>query len=135
MKLLNNNIFLLIIIFAIIVVFISLKKINNTEESFNPLSALENPGSWIGTQIGGVWASVKAPLEFARSTTFDVMPNYTWVTRYYDKKNDWVRANKGMPPLSPSPTANVAKMTLDYNDKNYNLSTGRYKQSMLDLIT
>ena len=39
-----------------------------------------------------------------------------------------------MPPLTPSPTANVAKMNLDYKNDNYNLSAGKYNQSLVDIV-
>ena len=141
----NNKLLIFLLIFAILIVYFSYNKLQSNEGMINLFSQaedmergfvqnIENPGKWIGEQIGGIWNSLEPPLAFMRNTTFNVVPNFTWVTRYYEKKNDWIRANKGMPPLSPSPTASVAKMNLDYKNDNYNVALGKYNQSLVDII-
>ena len=56
------------------------------------------------------------------------------------KRNDWVRANKGLPPLTPSPTSDVVNldMKLDSDTKNKSYSvpllgndTQGYRQSLI----
>ena len=101
------------LLLCIIIVSSLLAKYKTCEE-FSMFSALENPGGWIGNQISGfvsgaivpvidgVWGAVKGPAVFARDVYYNVAPNYTMVNRYLAKKNDWVRANKGIPLMNPA---------------------------------
>lgn len=71
---------------------------------------------------------------FGRDLVFNVIPNYTWITRYYDKKNDWVRANKGLPPLLPSllPEGSKVNVTINREDSDFKLgSSGRSIMNMM----
>lgn len=70
-----------------------------------------NPGRWVGDQVGGLWRGARGPAIFARDVYYNMFPNYTMVTRYFDKKNDYIRANKGLPKTRPL-TGNIK---LNYN--------------------
>lgn len=131
----NFNIYILILVTIILFTAYKSKNVEGFGMISNLVDNLENPGEWFGKQLNGVWSSIEEPVKFVRNTTFDVVPNYTWVTRYYDKKNDWIRANKGLPPLEPSATADVVKMNIDNKNKNYGLSVGGYHQSITSLVT
>ena len=115
------------IIIAIILVVILLCSIygNYTTEHFGMFDALFNPGKWVGNQVGGlvngVWKPLKQPIKFARDVYYNVAPNYTMVDRYLEKKNDWVRANKGI-PLMKKINGNA---TFNFDDKRDD-STKRY---------
>lgn len=132
---LNKYFFITILLIVIVLTACNSKNIEGFSMISNIMNNIENPGQWIGRQVGSVWNSIEKPVTFVRNTTFDVVPNYTWVSRYYEKKNDWIRANKGMPPLKPSPTAAVVKMKIDNNNKNYGVSVGDYHQSISSLVT
>ena len=93
-------------------------------EQFGIMDVVQNPGRWVGNQVGEVWRGIKGPAVFTRDIYYNMFPNYTMVTRYFDKKNDFVRANKGLPltrPLSGNLNFKFAK--LDKN-KNYSLGLG-----------
>jgi hypothetical protein len=106
-------------------------------ENFNIFNDIENPGNWIGDNMLGFWKGAQGPLTFTRNYIYNTVPNYTWVTRYYDKKNDWIRANKGLPPLLPAP-ASKAKMTFNINtdtkNKEISVKPVGYLQSLTSLI-
>ena len=99
------------IIISIVLVIILLSSIygSYTTEHFGIIDELMepilHPGQWVGQQVGGVvngiWSPLRAPLTFARDVFYNVSPNYTMVDRYLVKKNDWVRANKGIPLMNP----------------------------------
>lgn len=128
---------------AISILIISISLTNNIERFTMP-EIISNPGIWFGRQIGGLWEGVEQPAKFARNIAYNYpipVPNYTWVDRYMAKRNDWVRANKGLPPLTPSPTSDVVKldMKLDSDTKNKSFSvpllgnnvTQGYRQSLI----
>ena len=139
-----DNKIIFIVICIIILLFYVIPK-NNTHkksvENFNIISnainTLQNPGNWIGNNVRGVWGGVRDPLIFVRNYAYNILPNYTWITRYYDKKNDWIRANKGLPPLLPTSASN-AKMTFNINtdtkNKEYSLKPVGYMQSVSNLV-
>ena len=86
-----------------------------TVENFT--SIFKDPLGWIAGQGSEVWNFVEQPLAFVRDVAYNVYPNYTWVTRYYDKRNDSIRANKGLPPLTASPT-DPSKVNFDFGVQN-----------------
>ena len=79
----NNKLFIFLLIFAIVIVYYSYNNLESKEGMINLLSQaenmergfvqnIENPGKWIGDQIGGIWNSIEPPLEFMRNTTFQL---------------------------------------------------------------
>ena len=88
----------------LLIILISIYK-KRTVEHFGMFEIFFNPGKWVGQQVGGivdgVWQPMRQPMTFARDIFYNVAPNYTMVNRYLEKKNDWVRANKGMPLMNP----------------------------------
>ncbi len=70
-------------------------------EGFSPMDIVMNPGRWVGDQVGGLWRGVSGPAVFARDVYYNMFPNYTMITRYFDKKNEYIRANKGLPQTRP----------------------------------
>ena len=116
---LNQIIF---IIFCIIIITFSLSQ---KKENFLP-EIITNPGIWVGRQVGGLWNGMEPPARFARNIAYNYAvpfgPNYTWVDRYMDRRNEWVRANKGLPPLKPSPTENVVKLNMKMDNDTENKS-------------
>ena len=81
-------------------------------EDFGMMDMVLNPrGRWVGDQVGGLWRGARGPAIFARDVYYNMFPNYTMVTRYFDKKNDYIRANKGLPKTRPL-TGNIK---LNYN--------------------
>lgn len=118
-KSINICVFLLIMI-IILSIYNNYYKV----EQFGIMDVVQNPGRWVGNQVGEVWRGIKGPAVFTRDIYYNMFPNYTMVTRYFDKKNDFVRANKGLPltrPLSGKLNFRFAK--LDKN-KNYSLGLG-----------
>ena len=122
----------------ILIVYLFYNKKKNNIESFNILSDLANPGEWLGNNAEGLWKGFQDPLIFVRNYYYNTVPNYTWVTRYYDKKNDWIRANKGLPPLLPTSASN-AKMNFNINtdtsNKEISIKPFGYAQSVTSLMT
>ena len=125
---------------CILILILYLVKNNKKEkniESFGILSDLSNPGEWLGNNAEGLWKGFQDPLVFVRNYYYNTVPNYTWVTRYYDKKNDWIRANKGLPPLLPTSAAN-AKMNFNINtdttNKEFSIKPLGYMQSATNLM-
>ena len=125
---------------CILILILYLVKNNKKEkniESFSILSDLSNPGEWLGNNAEGLWKGFQDPLVFIRNYYYNTVPNYTWVTRYYDKKNDWIRANKGLPPLLPTSAAN-AKMNFNINtdttNKEFSIKPLGYMQSATNLM-
>ena len=91
-------------------------------EHFNIFSDLiNNPGGAVAGQATAIWNAASPPLTFTRDVVYNIVPNYTWVTRYYEKKNDWVRANKGLPPLNPG-TSDGSKVNVNINGVDFNKS-------------
>jgi hypothetical protein len=152
-----SNLWIIIVFLIIIIIFVSFRshniegfndKINTNrmvKNAYNtlmwPVHTFENPGglvnqqvSEVGGAVGNLWKDVEAPVSFARQTYYDLFPNFTWVTRYYDKKNDWIRANKGLPPLTPSPTASVAKINMDYKTGSVGIGNNQFNQSLADIV-
>lgn len=132
---------LLFVIISVIMLLIIFSK--KTTEDF---SIFTNPGKWLGGQVGDmvaepikrVWSGVSAPAAFARDVLYNFSPNYTMMDRYLVKKNDWVRANKGMPPMVPSKPGPYVKFTFD-NDKKEKRYTagiagGSYGKSLLNTV-
>ena len=124
------------IVILILCLFKNIRKKKNIE-SFNFLTELANPGEWIGNNAEGLWKGFQDPLIFIRNFYYNTTPNYTWITRYYDKKNDWIRANKGLPPLLPTSAEN-AKMNFnintDTNNKEISIKPFGYMQSLASLV-
>lgn len=121
----TNLISLIIIILVICLLFCILKKKNNkkVQENFSFTSFVKGigdlPGELVGDNMGEVWTGGKDLLVFGRNIYYNVVPNYTWFTRYADKRNDWIRANKGLPPLLPTPANNAEmKFNINTNTKN-----------------
>ena len=114
-----------------------------TTEDF---SIFTNPGKWFGEQVGDmvaepikkIWSGVSAPASFARDVVYNFSPNYTMMDRYLVKKNDWVRANKGMPPMVPTTAGPYVKFTFDNDkkEKRYTagISGGSYGKSLLNTV-
>ena len=132
------KIFLIIICVLILILNLFNNKKKKYIENFSILSNLSNPGEWLGNNAEGLWKGFQDPLVFVRNYYYNTVPNYTWVTRYYDKKNDWIRANKGLPPLLPTSAAN-AKMTFNINtdttNKEFSIKPLGYAQSATSLMT
>ena len=80
-------------------------------EGFGVSDMVTSPGKWAGGQVGGLWNGVKGPAIFTRDVFYNMFPNYTMITRYFDKKNDYIRANKGLPVTRPL----SGKINLNYN--------------------
>lgn len=119
--------FLNIILLALFVVIISGIYNKYTKvESFGMMEMVLSPGKWAGEQVGGIWRGVRGPAVFARDVYYNMFPNYTMVTRYFDKKNDYIRANKGLPVTRPL----SGRIRLNYNvdredkDKAYKFGLG-----------
>lgn len=136
--------YIIFIIFCILVILLSLSSV---KETFGVPEIISNPGIWFGRQIGGLWKGIAPPAKFARNIAYNYplpVPNYTWVDRYMAKRNEWVRANKGLPPLKPSPTENVVKlnMKMDNDTENKSFSvpifgnnvTQGYRQSLIGSV-
>ena len=105
---------IIFIIFCIIIIIFSLSQ---KKEKFS-----FNPGVWIGKQADGLWNGMKPTAKFFRNIAYNASPNYTWVDRYMERRNEWVRANKGLPPLTPSPTENVVKLNMKMDNDTENKS-------------
>ena len=58
-------------------------------------------GNMLGNTINKTWGAISGQAEFTRDILYNVVPNYTMLDRYLEKKNDWVRANKGIPLTAP----------------------------------
>jgi hypothetical protein len=97
-----------IILFVLIISAILTKQ---DVEAFGIMDIVNSPGRWVGDQVGGVWGGIKGPAVFARDVYYNMFPNYTMITRYFDKKNDYIRANKGLPITRPL----RGKINLNYN--------------------
>ena len=89
-----------IIYLCLIVILLTIVLTSYRNENFT--SIIKEPGVWFGNQAHGLWKGVKGPVEFARDFFYNMSPNYTMVDRYLKQKNDWVRANKGLPLTKPS---------------------------------
>jgi hypothetical protein len=81
------------------------------------------------------WVSEdQSPGDFVRDIAYNVWPNYTWFERYLDKRNDWIRATKGLPPLKPvKPDPKNIKMNLNTLSKTK--GSGGYWQSFANRFT
>ena len=119
--------FLNIILLALFVVIISGIYNKYTKvENFGIMEVVTSPGVWVGRQVGGLWSGVRGPAVFARDVYRNMFRNYTMVTRYFDKKNDYIRANKGLPVTKPL----RGRIRLNYNvdredkDKAYKFGLG-----------
>ena len=116
---------ILIILFAILIILTSFINYGTLEEFSFVNNLKNNPLGAVGQQVGAFWRGVEPPLTWSRNIFYNISPNYTWLTRFYDKSNDRIRANKGMPPLLPSPT-NSSKVNFDFktneNVKSYLLN-------------
>ena len=122
----------LIIILSILVILKSL--ISYQYENFNIFSQMiNNPGGAVAGQASSIWNAAVPPLTFARDIAYNIFPNYTWVTRYYEKKNDWVRANKGLPPLNPG-TADGSKVNINLSGNAYDFNKSSSGRSIANLI-
>lgn len=120
--------FLNIVILALFVLIINGIYNKYTKvENFGMMDIVLSPGKWVGDQVGGVWRGVRGPAVFARDVYYNMFPNYTMVTRYFDKKNDYIRANKGLPVTRPL----NGRIRLNYNvdredkDKAYKFGFGK----------
>ena len=90
--------------FALLLIVITLSVFSNQNKEFF------SPGKWVGEQItglvvpvlDGLWGAFKGPAPFTRDIAYNIGPNYTMVDRYLKEKNDWVRANKGIPKMKPA---------------------------------
>lgn len=105
------------IIFTILLVLIISAILTKQDiEGFGIMDMVNSPGRWIGEQVGGVWGGIKGPAIFTRDVYYNMFPNYTMITRYFDNKNDYIRANKGLPVTKPL----HGKINLNYNvDRKY----------------
>lgn len=109
----ESKIVLLTVCVLILVIYLLIcKKKKKNIETFAWYDNISGP-------IVAIWKGMENPLIFARNYYYNTVPNYTWVTRYYEKKNDWIRANKGLPPLLPTSASN-AKMNFNVNTENKN---------------
>ena len=90
----------MIIYLCLIVILLTIIQTSYKNESFT--SIIRDPGVWIGNQAKGLWSGVSGPATFARDMFYNMTPNYTMIDRYLKNKNDWVRANKGLPLTKPS---------------------------------
>lgn len=118
----------IVFIALVLIIFIIIFS-KKTTETF---SIFTNPGKWIGGQVGDmvaepikkVWNGVSAPARFARDVIYNFSPNYTMMDRYLKEKNDWVRANKGMPPMLPSRAGPYVKFKFDNDKKEKSYTAG-----------
>lgn len=90
----------IIIYLCLIVILLTIIQTSYKNEQFTNI--LRDPGVWIGNQAKGLWNGVSGPATFARDMFYNMTPNYTMIDRYLKNKNDWVRANKGLPLTKPS---------------------------------
>lgn len=102
----NNIVFILLSVLIITSILIKPRV-----EDFGMMDMVTNPGRWVGDQVGGLWRGARGPAVFARDVYYNMFPNYTMITRYFDKKNDYIRANKGLPVTRPL----RGKINLNYN--------------------
>ena len=128
---------LFVILFVILIMIIFSKK---TTEKF---SIFSSPGKWIGSQLGDVvgvtsskiWRGVSGPMSFARDVLYNFTPNYTMVDRYLVNKSDWVRANKGLPPLKPATPSVSFRFADNKKEKKYTAGLGEsYGKSLLNTV-
>ena len=111
-----------------------LKSLSYEYENFNIFSKMiNNPGGAVAGQATAIWNAAAPPLTFTRDIVYNIVPNYTWVTRYYDRKNDWVRANKGLPPLNPG-TSDGTKVNVNINGNAYDFNQKSFGKSIANLI-
>lgn len=133
-----RTLFVIISIILLIIIF--------SRKTTEPFSIFTNPGKWIGAQMGDmvaepirkVWSGAAGPAKFARDVLYNFSPNYTMFDRYLLKKNDWVRANKGLPPMIPSKVGPYVKFKFDNDKKEKKYSAGlsgdSYGKSLLNTV-
>ena len=107
-----------IIYLCLIVILLTITLTSYKTENFTNI--LKDPGVWVGNQARGLWRGVHGPVSFARDVFFNMTPNYTMVDRYLKNKNDWVRANKGLPLTKPSHAKINVQLKSDNTTKNNN---------------
>ena len=108
----------LIIYCCLIVILLTIIQTSYKKEGF--VSIFTQPGVWVGNQARGLWNGVQEPAKFARDVFYNMTPNYTMVDRYLRQKNDWVRANKGLPLTKPSRARVNVRLNSLTNTKNNN---------------
>tara|TARA_Y100000385_G_scaffold287806_1_gene352900 strand:- start:3032 stop:3574 length:543 start_codon:yes stop_codon:yes gene_type:complete len=86
------------------------------------IDIVKEPGIWAGRQAEALWNPISKPLEFGRDIIYNYTPNYTIIDRYLEKKNDLVRANKGLPIMKPS--KQNLNLKFDYNTNKYGAEFG-----------
>ena len=108
-------------ILFIVIILVAAFSTPQVKEEFgmfdNFKQAISDPGGFLAHQGEQIWDSVRGPATFARNIFYNVAPNYTWVTRYYNSRNEGIRANKGLPPLLPSAT-DASKVNFNFEDVN-----------------
>ena len=129
----------LILLFIIVLLFFHsysilpyhTQKFNNIFNSKKNKFIIENYDEGHGSHV---LHTFKWFFLFGRDIIFNVVPNYTWITRYYDKKNDWVRANKGLPPLLPTPLPAGSKVNVNINREDSDFKLGSSGRSLMNMM-
>ena len=86
------------------------------------IDIVKEPGIWAGRQAEALWNPISKPLEFGRDIIYNYTPNYTIIDRYLEKKNDLVRANKGLPIMKAS--KQNLNLKFDYKTNRYGADFG-----------
>ena len=120
---------LFFIILAIIIILVTMSRKAKVDLKHEPfVSFFRSPGRWLGKQFGdmsgSLWDGIQRPVTFGRDIMYNITPNYTMVDRYLKQKTDWVRANKGMPPMVPTKPNVSFKFDKKENEKKYSAGIG-----------
>ena len=117
--------FIILAIFIILITMSRKNKIRNTEEF---ASIFTSPGKWMGKQVGDmtntIWNGINRPVTFGRDVLYNITPNYTMLDRYMKRKTEWVRANKGMPPMISTKPSISFKFNKEDKDNKYSAGIG-----------
>jgi hypothetical protein len=127
---LNYGFIVILLIILVLVSFYNKEKIsqaqnltepnlNNNSESFT--TVIEDDSYYEkGTGTSPVWNQARPIAYFARDTYLKIVPNFTWMEKYWKSRNDYVRAQAGMPPLKESRLSEVG------NKVKFNVNTNRF---------
>ena len=119
---------LFFIILAIFIVLITMSRKNKLKNTEDFVSFFRTPGKWMGKQFGdmtdSIWNGINRPVTFGRDVFYNITPNYTMIDRYMKRKTEWVRANKGMPPLVATRPSVRFKFSKEDKDKIYSAGIG-----------
>jgi hypothetical protein len=118
--------FIILVILVFLITMSRKTKANYNQEEF--VSIFSSPGKWMGKQVGDmtntIWNGIYRPVTFGRDVIYNITPNYTMIDRYLKRKTEWVRANKGMPPMIATRPSVRFKFDKKENEKKYSAGIG-----------